>query len=96
MSGLSKITISGKIAKSKDLVDVPTGTAFTGRLMGLYGSPYGGVFLKQSRSLVGLGITTSSSHKLLNLGNVFFDNDKGTIEDYQVVDLEITAVPHVS
>lgn len=88
----SKITVVGGIEepKTKRVEDIEVGTAFTGSLMGRFGSPYTGIFLKQGRNLVGLGVV--GCH---NEGNVFFDN-AGTVENYQEVDLEIKVVPHVS
>lgn len=93
MSRDSKITVVNlpgvKPPPTKDVSDIPLGTAFTGSLMDLYGSPYTGVFLKQGRSLMAFGISR------YNPGNMFFDTDKGSINNYQEVDLEIKVIPHV-
>lgn len=86
--------------KTVDISDITAGTAFTGKLMGLYGSPYTGVFLMQGRQLVALSCTDidgkdSGTEPGSKPGNVFFAKDHGTVEDFQEVDLEIKVVPHV-
>lgn len=62
------------------------GIAFKGTITGVYGSPYKGVFYKVGGALIQIDAEAGT----------WFNPNKGTIEDFEQVDLEIKAVPHVS
>lgn len=93
----SKITFiqDPKPPSTRTVSSILIGTAFTGTLT-LDSYTRTGVFLKQGRTLVGLGGNEPGEKDDDNPGNVFFDIDKGTVTDYVQVDLVVKAVPHVS